>query len=529
MNKRQVAISSSQNQMLNQAIALHQAGKLDDAEQLYKKLLLSLPSLPTLLTNLGIIAFQRGCYEDGVQFIGKSLAIAPNQPSALNNLGLALVKLNRLDEAVGSFERAIAKKPNYDEAYSNLGNALMELNRLDEALKSFDRAITINPNYVEANFSRAVALQKLKRLDESVVSYDKAIAINPNNAELYFNRGFALQNLNRLDEALASYDKAITLNPNYVDAYCNKSLLKILNGEYLEGWELYEWRWKNEALINSFRVYLQPLWLGQQSITGKTLLIYPEQGLGDYIQCIRYAKLAVQREARVILELPSALISIASTFKGQFTLIEKGMTPPDFDYHCPIMSLPFAFKTTLETIPVEVPYLYADSDKQKEWRQRLGNKTKSRVGLVWSGSIEHKNDHNRSISFQALSSLFNLSIEFHCLQKEIRADDEAVIALNGKITIHKDYLVDFSDTAALIEEMDLVISVDTSVAHLAGALGKEVWILLPYAPDFRWMLEREDSSWYPTAKLFRQPAIGDWDSVINRIIKELVFSILPYR
>jgi hypothetical protein len=212
---------------------------------------------------------------------------------------------------------------------------------------------------------------------------------------------------------------------------------------------------------------------------------------------------------------------VVSTLEGQFTFIEKGKELPDFDYHCPVMSLPHAFKTTVDSIPNQVPYFSVNPTKKQTWQARLGEKSQRRVGLVWSGSTQHKNDHNRSIPIHLFQSLFNLPVEFHCLQKEIREDDAAFLASQNNIHNHIEFLDDFSDTAALIDAMDLVMSVDTSVAHLAGALGKETWILLPYSPDYRWMLETSNSPWYPTAKLFRQSAIGEWGSAINDIKKAL--------
>ena len=327
----------------------------------------------------------------------------------------------------------------------------------------------------------------------------------------------SLHDLNRLDEALAGFDRAIAIQPDYAEAYWNKSLLKILIGEYLEGWKLYEWRWKKEPQINSPRAYHQPLWLGDESIYHKTLLIYPEQGLGDYIQCIRYAALVEQLGAKVILEVPSRLLTLCSTLKGQPILIENGKPLPSFDYHCPVMSLPLALKTTVETIPAQIPYLYADDQRKKRWNEKLGNKTVTRIGLVWSGSTTHKSDHKRSLLLNQLTSLLVLPFEFHSLQKEIREIDVKTLTDFPKIHQHQDDQRDFSDAAALIDEMDLVISVDTAVAHLSGAMGKKTFILLPYSPDYRWMLDRADSPWYPTATLFRQPSVGDWDSVISEI------------
>ena len=314
----------------------------------------------------------------------------------------------------------------------------------------------------------------------------------------------------------------LKLKPDYANAYWNKSLLKILNGDYLEGWQLYEWRWKTELLIH-LRGYKQPLWLDTQSLLNKTLLIYPEQGLGDYIQCIRYAVLVEQLGATVILEVPSELMSLVSTLKGQFTLVESGKPLPEFDYHCPVMSLPLAFKTTVDTIPADLPYLYTNEDKKQHWQEKLGNKTVTRIGLVWSGSTTHNNDHNRSLLLQQLSSLLELPVEFHSLQKEVRTVDIKTLTEFPSIHQHQDDLQDFSDTAALVDAMDIIISVDTSVAHLAGAMGKKVFVLLPYAPDYRWMLDRPDSPWYPSATLFRQPALDDWESVIVEI-KQLLLN-----
>ncbi|MEY4210904.1 MAG: hypothetical protein RLZ92_1285 [Pseudomonadota bacterium] len=624
MTIKKPSISNHKNQIFTKALEFHRAGKLDDAEKLYKKLLLSIPFNSVLLTNLATLTFQKGDFENTIKLIDQSLIITPNQPNALNTQGNALQNLNRLEQAIDSYDKAITMNPYYAEAYSNRGVALQKLNYLNQAIASFDKAISINPFYAEAYCNRGNAFQYLKCLDEAIASYDQAIAINPhipeahsnrgsalqnlkrhnqalqsfnqaiainpNYAEAYSNRGISLENLNRLDEALASYnqaiainpnyaeaysnrgnvlttlnrlneaiisydqaiiinpnyaeaycnrgnalknlkqlseaefnyDKAIAINPNYAQAYWNKAFIKLLNGDYLDGWRLYEWRWKKQPLINSVRHYPQPLWLGKPSINGKTLLIYPEQGYGDFIQFIRYAKLVEQLGALIIFELPYELIAITSSLKCQFSIIEKGKTLPKFDYHCPIMSLPLAFETTLETIPNQIPYLYADINKKKQWQHQLGNKNTRRIGLVWSGSRNHKNNLNRSISFNSLNTLFKLPIEFHCLQKEISADDEITITKNRNISLHTHLINDFSDTAALIEEMDLIISVDTSVAHLAGALGKELWLLLPYAPDYRWMLDRDDTPWYPTAKLFRQSKTANWEYLINQIRDELL-------
>jgi tetratricopeptide (TPR) repeat protein len=506
--------------IFSQAVSLESSGKLKEAAELYKKLNSHYPNNSRVLTNLGTIELKMGNLEEGVKLLGKSLKVDPNQPNALSNRGIALHDLNRFEEAIASYNRAIALKSNFADAYNNRGNSLHNLHRLDEALASIDRAIELQPDRAEAHNNRGNVLRDLNRLDEALASIDRAIALKPGYAEAYCNRGNVLQDLNRLDEALASFDSAISLKPDYAEAYWNKSLLKILIGDYEEGWKLYEWRWKRIE-NRTFKRLPQPLWLGEQSIANKSILIRQEQGLGDVIQFCRYTPMVEALGAQVIMEVSTPLVSLISTLKGNFTIIEKGKPLPDFDLQCPIMSLPLAFRTAVSAIPSEIPYLYADGNKQEIWRKRLGGKTIPRVGLAWSGSIIHKKDFNRSIPLKFFEPLFKLPIEFHSLQKEVRKDDAVVLSNYKQIKLHQNRINDFSDTAALVQEMDLVISVDTAVAHLSGALGKNVWILLPYIPDFRWMLHRSDSPWYPTATLFRQPKIGDWTSAISEVAEKL--------
>ena len=409
----------------------------------------------------------------------------------------------------------------HPDAYLNRGVTLESLKRFDEAIQDFDRAISLNPTNAEAYSNLGITENHLKHYDNALAKYDEAISIDPKCAEAYSNRGITLGELKKYDEALINFDQAIALNPDIPEAYWNKSTLLLLQGKFEEGWKLYEWRWEGTQKEHR-RHFSQPLWLGEyDNLHGKTILIYPEQGLGDVIQFCRYIPMIEDLGATVLFAVHPSLKSLVATMDANFTIIENGTDLPDFDLQCPIMSLPLAFKTTLETIPSEIPYLYADSDKIKDWKRVLGDEKITRIGLVWSGSTIHKNDHNRSLLLNQLEPILQLPFEFHCLQKEIRPTDQASLDAFKQIHQHQDQLVDFSDTAALICELDLVISVDTSVAHLAGALGKPVWILLPYAPDYRWMLDRPDSPWYPTATLFRQPGIDDWDSVISEVYKRL--------
>ncbi|GBG12756.1 uncharacterized protein NMK_0289 [Novimethylophilus kurashikiensis] len=432
---------------------------------------------------------------------------------ALTQQGLALHKKGCLPEAVACYTQALTYSPNFAEAYNNRGVALKTLMRFEEALQDYDRAIAIQPDYLEALNNRGVVLKSLNRFEEAVASYDQALALYPAYAEAHSNRGIALQELNRLEEAWAAYQQSIQLNPEYAEAYWNKALLLILVGQYELGWSLFEWRWlRNEAKASGKFRGLP--WLGQTSIAGKTLLIYPEQGLGDYIQFCRYVPQVEALGAQVILEAPAALVSVLATLPSTFKIVASGEALPHYDALCPVMSLPLAFKTTLDTIPANIPYLFSDSIKTAEWQARLGQRCLLRIGLVWSGNTTHKNDRNRSLRFSQLASVLDFPFEFHCLQKDIREEDLETLQQRTQIRIHADDIHDFSDTAALVDAMDIIISVDTSVAHLAGAMGKPLWLLLPYMPDYRWMLDRSDSPWYPNARLFRQPAIGDWEAVM---------------
>ncbi|MES2252593.1 MAG: tetratricopeptide repeat-containing glycosyltransferase family protein [Pseudomonadota bacterium] len=509
---------------------------------------------PIALSNLGNGFYKLMRFSESLIYSDRAIALDPNFAAAHSNRADALAKLTRFDEALVSSEYAITLKPDFAEAYCTRGSILSELNRFDESLLSYDQAITLKSGFFDAYNNRSTVLSELKCFEEALVSCNQAIALNPYSAEVYSNRGAVLKELKRFeealvscnqaielkpdlseaynnkgnilkelkrfDESLVSYDCAIMLKTNFSDAYLNKSFVKLLSGNYTEGWTLYEWRWKS-VQRKKIRVFDRPLWLGEAPIAGKTVLIYEEQGLGDVIQCCRYAIMLEALGAKVILEVPEPLLSLMSTLQNDITIVTTGETLPAFDFQCPIMSLPLAFKTTIDTIPVNMPYLFSDIDKQKMWKDRLGIKTKPRIGLVCSGAIIHTEDTKRSITLNLFGPLFDLPFEFHLLQKEIRPEDKVFLAEFSHVHTHQENLIDFSDTAALIDEMDLVISVDTSVAHLAGALGKPIWVLLSWVPDFRWLLDRADSPWYPSATLFRQPERGNWEQVIEDVCMRL--------
>ena len=445
-----------------------------------------------------------------------ALAQDPDNPDTHNGRGVALRALRRPAEALASYDRAIALRPDYPEAWANRGNALRDLNRYEDSLASFDRAIELKPDYPEAYGNRSNALRALHRLDDALASVEAAIALRPSDASGYNSRGIVLSDLGRAEEAIAAYDEAMALAPAYAEPRYNKALTCLLLGRFEEGWRLYEWRkMKQEPL--AARAFDAPLWLGDFDLTGKTLLLWGEQGLGDVIQFCRYAKLAEARGARVVLSVPAPLKPLLGQLSPTIEVIGDTETPPPFDCHAPLMSLTLAFGTTLETIPAEPAYLRADEALVAQWAARLGPKSKPRIGLVWSGNPQHRNDHNRSLSLAELMPHLPPQAEWIALQKDVRGGEDALLAASSRVAWFGDQLRDFADTAALTELMDLVISVDTSLAHLAGAMGKPVWILLPRLPDFRWLTGREDSPWYPSARLLRQPNTGQWSAVIEAV------------
>ena len=454
---------------------------------------------------------------------GEALAIYPDHFDALNDRGRTLLDLWRADEALIDFRKAIALEPASVATLNNCGIALILLRRNEEALTILDRALSIAPELEELFNNRGNALKNLGRLDEALANYDRAIALKPDYVEAHSNRGNCLDEMGRYPEALSSYQDALALQPHHADARWNTAINRLRAGDLKTGWVEYESRWK----ISSFQVkpwhFEQPLWIGAEPIDGKILLLHNEQGLGDALQFCRYVPLLAARGARVVLEIDGPLKQLLSGLTGVSHCISKGETPPDFDFHCPLTSLPLAFDTTLDTIPSAVPYISAGAGAgATDWEARLGSRNLPRIGLVWSGNPDHNNDRNRSAPLSSLLPLLDVAAQFVSLQKDVRSGDEAVLRERSDILQLGPELRSFVDTAALIEHLDLVISVDTSVAHLAGALARPVWIMLPHVPDWRWLLDRDDSPWYPTARLFRQSQTCEWHSVVEEMRRALI-------
>jgi tetratricopeptide (TPR) repeat protein len=472
--------------------------------------------------NRGVVLKELNRYQDAVNSYTSAFSLKSDYVDAYNNCGNVFITLKRFEEALACFQKAIEINPNYAYAYNGLGNVLMELKRFDEALVSYEKAIALNSASPFPHNGMGNVLQELKRFDDAILGYEKVMSLVPTSAGAYTNKGLAMQGLRNFDEAVQNFDKAIELNPEMADPHWNKALLKILRGEYEEGWQLYEYRRYKQDLKDSYPTFKQPLWLGQTPVSNQVLYIYPEQGLGDFIHFCRYVPLVEKLGAKVILKVPDPLYGMIKTMGLNARIVRNNEKVDEFDFHCPIMSLPLAFKTTLETIPSNTPYFFSDQFKKSYWERKFTYAANSlKVGLVWSGSKDHKKDHDRSLRLEQLNPIFDLPLALFSLQRDVREEDQITLSRLTQIQQYSEELNDFSDTAAMIDNLDLIITVDTSVAHLAGAMAKDVWILISHLPDYRWMLDRDDSPWYPTARLFRQPDVGDWESVIDNVKKAL--------
>ncbi|MDH6262102.1 Flp pilus assembly protein TadD [Bradyrhizobium sp. BR13661] len=442
--------------------------------------------------------------------------------------GQALFGLGRYAEALDCFDAFERLNPNVAPLYQTRGLCLQRLGRFADAQADFERSIALNPGEAETHKNLGTLHARLGRLEQAFASFDRAFALRPNFSAALNEKARALWSLQLLDEAFATFHRSLAVDPGNADTIWNLALLQMLTGDFERGWLGREARWRAPSLGLAQRGFSQPLWLGDQPIDGKTILLHADEALGDSIQFARYAPMVAALGARVILEIRPAVRQLLAGVSGVAHCVDRSSTPSlAFDLHCPLGSLPLAFGTRLDTIPLAQSYLPAPAAVQvKAWEQRLDDRldprTRLRVGLVWSGDPGHKNDHNRSIALRTLAPLLDCEVQFVSLQKGIRDEDRAFLVERTDIIDLTEQLTDFSDTAALVSCLDLVISVDTSVVHLAGALGAPVWTMLPFNPDWRWLLHRDDSPWYRSMRLFRQPARGDWTSVVDQVRSALL-------
>lgn len=516
---RALALDAAQpDALMNRGIALQSLGRHAEAVDTYAMLLQRRPDHAGALTNRGNSLQQLGRYGEALESDERLLVLQPESGSSLNRAGISLLHLGRPAEALDRFDQALRLSPADADLLCNRALAEQELRRYDAALATCDQVLAADPAHPQALTIRGNVLQKLNRFEEAIAAYDRAI--DPRPALRWTNRALALLALNRLAEAREDLDRALAAEPGFAEAHWNLAAVRLLTGDFTGGWPEYEWRWRLGRLRHTVREFVQPLWSGQD-VAGRTVFVHAEQGFGDTLQFCRYVSLLAQRGARVLLEVQPPLKRLLQGLDGAAEVFGCGEPVPPFDLHVPLLSLPLAFGTTLDSIPSSPAYLSADAERVARWRDRLPASAGLRVGLAWAGRDTHNNDRNRSLPLGALLQLPVPGVTWVSLQKELRDGDQALLAARPDVLQAGAELADFADTAALLSCLDVVITVDTAVAHLAGALGRPVWLLLPFAPEWRWLMEREDSPWYPTARLYRQLRPGDWDDVLRRVADSL--------
>ena len=479
-------------------------------------------SIPEIMQT-AVDRYRRGSLDEARALFERVLRIEPQHPAALNLLGILLCTQGDTKKGLQLIRRAIAYAPKFVDAHNNLGIVLQNLGQDEEALAAFDKALAIKPDAIEPLSNRGTTLQGLGRFEESLACFEKALAIQPAHPGALNNRGNTLRFLGRFEEALSAFEIALASWPDFADAHWNESLCWLARGDFRPGWEKYEWRWRTRSFAQSLRNYPGPLWLGSEDLSGKTVLLHAEQGLGDTLQFCRYAPMVADRGAKVILACAPSLTELLEHMPGVSEVVADTDVVPSCDLHCPLMSLPLAFGTELESIPARVPYLAADPERSRRWRQRLGAVGGLKIGVVWAGQpAPDRVDERRSLPLARMLTLGEVEgVTLISVQKGDAIMQAHALGSETALIDWTDELADFSDTAALVTELDLVISVDTSVAHLAGALGKPVWVLNRFDRCWRWLWDREDSPWYPTMRLFTQPSPGDWASVLTRVTEEL--------
>jgi len=500
-------------------IALQQLGRLGDAAAAFERALVLQPDYHEAQYNLGNLRRAEGDLPAAMAAFRRAIALRPDAPEAHNNLGNALQQVGRLVEARACYERALALRPTHASALNNLGNVCRAEGQLAEARALFERALALKPGYADAHNNLAIVLRLDGRFADALVHYDRAVALTPKAAGPLNNRGNLLQDLGRLDEAAASFKQALAIEPEFPAAHHNLGMALLAAGRFEAGWREYEWRWRIPHATDPADRFGVPPWRGESPIEG-TLLLHAEQGFGDTLQFCRYAPLLAGRGHRIVLEVPPALVRLMGSLEPRIDIVAQGDALPPFDLHCPLLSLPLACGTQLASIPSIGPYLAADPAAQELWRRRLAaDGARLKVGLVWSGNPRADRpelaaiDRRRSIAADLLAPLAACpGVRFYSLQQQ----GGAAPASLGLVDVMAE-MTDFADTAALVANLDLVISVDTAVAHLAGALGRPVWLLNRFDSCWRWLAGRDDSPWYPSLRLFRQTQPGDWAGVVARV------------
>ncbi len=485
-------------------------GDFAGAAELYRRALRGRPAEPEIWYRLGLALRRAGRTAEAAECLEKATLLAPDRADYEVERGIALHELGRRDEASAAYRAALRRDGDNVSALTNLGVALLEENAPETALEPLARAAELAPTDAAAQINFGAALHRLGRIAEAIAAFETAIAAEPGNAEAWSNLGVALQDELRIEDALAAHRRAVALAPAEARLHWNLAVCLLLAGDYPAGFAEYEWR---RALPDRApRRFPGAEWRGEDP-AGRTILVHAEQGIGDAIQFARYVPQLAARGARIIVAAHTALAPVLATLEGAAEIVAGNASPPPYDLQVPLLSLPHLFATTFADLPAEVPYLAAPPGTPAPLPPRSAT---TRIGLVWAGNPNHPNDRNRSLPFAALTPLFDLeNVEWISLQVGSRAGEAT--ATGRPLLDLAPQLASFAETAAAIAALDLVLSVDTAVAHLAGAMARPVWLMLPYAPDWRWLVGRDDSPWYPTMRLFRQDVPGDWSRVVGAV------------
>jgi len=519
--RRAIALAPTRPELRNSlGVTLQAAGRLGEAISAYLDGLRLAPDFAELHLNVGGALHLAGRLADAAGHLAEAVRLKPHVADGYFNLGNVLRDQGRHDLAVTSYMQAVRLDPKAPAPLTNLGDLYKRMGRSADALTTLEQAVAVDPRSPEALICLGTLYHEMDRNEDAIRCYDMAQSVAPDMVEPWSNIGVSLQSEGRFDEALAAYDRAIAIKPKLAEPHMHRGMALLTAGNYAEGWRAYEWRWRSTAFDAQRRNFWQPRWTGQP-IEGRTVLIYGEQGFGDMIQFVRYGRELQRLGARVVVETEPELVRLFAGADWAAQVLAKGTMLPPFDFHIPLLSLPHAFDTVVATVPAEVPYLVPPAALREKWVARFADVTGLKIGLVWAGRPEHRRDHERSLSLDLLAPLGRVpGVRFFSLQVGSRADD----ILSPRADFQVESLggfEDFADTAAAITALDLVISVDTSVSHLTGALGRPNWVLLPAVPDWRWLLEREDCPWYPLTRLFRQPVPGDWRAVLADLAREL--------
>ena len=520
------------SQILTLAVQHHQSGRLDQAEQLYRQIIQVEPKHADAWHLLGVASSQAGRHAVAVDCINQAIALNPNAAAFYGNLGNVYTSLKKFEDAVNAYQQALRLKPDFVDAQLNLGIALRDQGQSELAMDSFQAALRLQPKHPVVHNNMGMIYREQCQHEAALGSYRRALELNPNFADAYNNQANVLNEVGRVDEAILSYQQAIRLQPDFAEAHLSLATVLLLAGRLKEGWVEYEWRFVcGRPELPAFD---KPRWDGSP-LNGRTIVLYGEQGFGDKLQFMRYAPLVKARGGRVVVACNKLLMPILSRCAGidEFVGLPGGKLPP-YDVYSPLLSLPGLLGTTVETIPGEVPYLFADPELVESWKEKLSRTSAFKIGIVWQGSTLNKGGLSRSIALKEFAPLGKVDgIQLYSLQRGFGSEQIAEMSDRLQIDDFEGKLDEntgaFMDTAAVMRNLDLVITTDTSIGHLAGGLGVPVWVAIPFAPDWRWFRDREDTPWYPTMRLFRQPRIGDWKGVFERMADELQHQLASRR